>query len=262
MSIGFVPTMGNLHDGHLALVDAAAAQCDRVIVSIFVNPMQFGEIEDLENYPSTPEEDEQALQQLDVAILYRPAVEDVYLSGIESQTRVVVPGISDTLEGESRPGHFTGVATVVNRIFNQVQPDAAFFGKKDYQQTQLIRKMVMDLAMDIQIVGVETVRHENGLAMSSRNSHLSAEQVNQASELYRLLNEVAAAYRHDNRQAKVYEEKGLKQLKKNGFIPDYLTIRRQQDLRTPLAGDTNLVVLVAARLGNIRLLDNLEFYSN
>ncbi len=259
LSIGFVPTMGNLHDGHLSLVESAAAQCDRVIVSVFVNPMQFGEIEDLETYPNTPEEDEQALLQHDVAILYRPALEDVYPSGIDSQTRVVVPEITEILEGKSRPGHFTGVATVVNRLFNQVQPDAAFFGKKDYQQYLLIRKMVLDLAMDIQIVGVETVRHENGLAMSSRNSHLSGEQFKQAAELYRLLKEVAVACCDDNKKTTEHEEKGIKQLIKIGFVPDYLVVRRQQDLRTPEDDDVNLIVLVAARLGNTRLLDNFEF---
>jgi pantoate--beta-alanine ligase len=237
LSCGFVPTMGNLHAGHLALVDAAAEQCDRVIVSIFVNPLQFGPDEDLDAYPNTPDDDERALTERGVTILYRPNVQDVYPVGLESQTRVVVPGISERLEGLSRPGHLTGVSTVVNRLFNQVQANKAFFGKKDYQQYRLIKKMVSDLAMNIEVVGIDTVRLDSGLAMSSRNNYLSEDE---------LMTDIAVA-------------QGIAELKNRGFVPDYLTVRRQIDLDEPQAGDEKLVVLAAAWLGKTRLIDNLEF---
>ncbi len=258
-SCGFVPTMGNLHAGHLALVDAASAICDRVIASIFVNPMQFGPGEDLAAYPNTPETDEQGLVEHGVAVLYRPAVADIYPVGIESQTRVVVPEISEMLEGTTRPGHFTGVSTVVNRLFNLVQPDMAFFGKKDYQQYLIIKKMVADLAMNLKVAGVETVRMESGLALSSRNNYLSDSELAQASALYQMLRQVAKSYRENDKISEKIIEQGLQQLKKSGFDPDYLSIRRQSDLKQPTAGDVNLVVLAAARLGKTRLIDNFEF---
>jgi pantoate--beta-alanine ligase len=251
--------MGNLHAGHLALVDAAREECDKVVVSIFVNPMQFGPEEDFDAYPSTPQEDEKALLEQGAAILYRPLVTDVYPVGLESQTRVEVPGLSEMLCGSSRPGHFTGVTTVVTRLFNQVQADKAFFGKKDYQQFLLIRKMVNDLAMNIEIVGIDTVRLDSGLAMSSRNNYLSTNELIQAAGLYRTIQEVVGRYCTDEANRKVIVEHGIAELKNMGFVPDYLTIRRQSDLNEPEAGDENLVVLVAAWLGKTRLIDNLEF---
>jgi pantoate--beta-alanine ligase len=257
LSLGFVPTMGNLHAGHLALVDNALAQCDRVIVSIFVNPLQFGPDEDLDAYPHTPDDDEKVLDEHDVAILYRPTVKDVYPVGLDSQTRVVVPGLSERLEGISRTGHLNGVSTVVNRLFNQVQAHKAFFGKKDYQQYQLIRKMVADLAMNIEIVGVETVRMDNGLALSSRNNYLSADELKQAAALYRVIQEVAENYSAET--ADLIITQGLAKLKNSGFIPDYLTVKRQSDLGNPQFGEGSLVVLAAAWLGKTRLIDNLEF---
>jgi len=257
LSCGFVPTMANLHAGHLALVDAAAEQCDRVIVSIFVNPLQFGPDEDLDAYPNTPDDDERALTERGVTILYRPNVQDVYPVGLESQTRVVVPGISERLEGLSRPGHLTGVSTVVNRLFNQVQANKAFFGKKDYQQYRLIKKMVSDLAMNIEVVGIDTVRLDSGLAMSSRNNYLSEDELIQAAGLYRVLQEVALQYATDATDIAVAQ--GIAELKNRGFVPDYLTVRRQIDLDEPQAGDEKLVVLAAAWLGKTRLIDNLEF---
>ncbi|MGB5281080.1 MAG: pantoate--beta-alanine ligase [Arenicellales bacterium] len=196
-SCGFVPTMGNLHAGHLALVDAATEQCDKVVVSVFVNPLQFGPNEDLATYPNTPEDDEKALSAHGTAVLYRPSVEDVYPVGLESQTRVEVPGLSDILCGQSRPGHFIGVTTVVNRLFNQVQAEKAFFGKKDYQQYLLIRKMVSDLAMNTEVVGIDTVRLDNGLAMSSRNNYLSANEQVQAAWLYQVIQDTARQYQDD-----------------------------------------------------------------
>jgi pantoate--beta-alanine ligase len=249
--------MGNLHAGHIALVDAAAEHCDRVIVSIFVNPLQFGPDEDLDAYPNTPGEDERALVERGVSILYRPTVKDVYPVGIESQTRVVVPGLSEILEGLSRPGHLIGVSTVVNRLLNQVQANKAFFGKKDYQQYRLIKKMVTDLAMDTEIVGINTVRLDSGLAMSSRNNYLSADELIQAAGLYRVIQKIAVQYETDATDNIVAH--GIAELEKKGFVPDYLAVRRQSDLDEPQEGDEKLVVLAAAWLGKTRLIDNLEF---
>jgi pantoate--beta-alanine ligase len=259
LSCGFVPTMGNLHAGHLALVDAAAQQCDRVIVSIFVNPMQFGPNEDLASYPNTPESDEKALIAHGTALLYRPPVEDVYPVGLESQTRVEVPGLSDILCGQSRPGHFIGVTTVVNRLFNQVQAEKAFFGKKDYQQYLLIKKMVSDLAMNIEVIGIDTVRLDSGLAMSSRNNYLSASEKIQAAGLYQVVQDVARQFQGDSLSGSSILQAGVAELKKKGFEPDYLSVRRQSDLNEPQVGDAKLVVLAAAWLGTTRLIDNLEF---
>jgi pantoate--beta-alanine ligase len=259
LSYGFVPTMGNLHAGHLALVDAAAEQCDRVVVSIFINPLQFGPDEDLEAYPCTPEDDEKVLIEHGTSILYRPTMSDVYPVGLEHQTRVEVPGLSEILCGSSRPGHFSGVATVVNRLFNQMQADKAFFGKKDYQQYLIIKKMVSDLAMNIEVVGVDTVRLDSGLAMSSRNSYLSASQLEQASGLYLVLQDAVERYRRAPENYRGIIEHGIAELKNRGFVPDYLTIRRQSDLKQPGSGDVKLVVLAAAWFGNARLIDNLEF---
>lgn len=259
LSCGFVPTMGNLHAGHLALVDAAAEQCDRVIVSIFVNPMQFGPDEDLASYPNTPEDDERALIAHGVALLYRPPVEDVYPVGLDSQTRVEVPGLSDILCGQSRPGHFIGVTTVVNRLFNLVPAEKAFFGKKDYQQYLLIRKMVSDLAMNIEVIGIDTIRLDSGLAMSSRNNYLSASEQIQAAGLYQVIQGVARQYQAGSPDSSAILESGLAELKKKGFVPDYLSVRRQSDLNEPQARDLKLVVLAAAWLGKTRLIDNLEF---
>ena len=258
-SCGFVPTMGNLHAGHLALVDAATEQCDKVVVSVFVNPLQFGPNEDLATYPNTPEDDENALSAHGTAVLYRPSVEDVYPVGLESQTRVEVPGLSDILCGQSRPGHFIGVTTVVNRLFNQVQAEKAFFGKKDYQQYLIIRKMVSDLAMNIEVVGIDTVRLDNGLAMSSRNNYLSASEQAQAAWLYQVIQDTARQYQDDPSSASAILDRGVDELEKKGFVADYLTIRRQSDLNEPQAGDVELVVLAAAWLGKTRLIDNLEF---
>ncbi len=257
LSCGFVPTMGNLHAGHLALVDAAANQCDRVIVSIFVNPLQFGPDEDLDGYPNTPDDDERVLLEHGVSILYRPSMNDVYPVGLESQTRVVVPNLSEMLEGSSRPGHLNGVSTVVNRLFNQVQADKAFFGKKDYQQYRLIRKMVSDLAMNTEVVGIDTVRLGSGLAMSSRNNYLSADELIQAACLYRVIQKIAVQFETDATDNIVAH--GIAELENKGFVPDYLAVRRQSDLNEPQTGDKKLVVLAAAWLGKTRLIDNLEF---
>ena len=258
-TIGFVPTMGNLHDGHLALVDAATETCDRVVVSIFVNPMQFAAGEDLEAYPRTPEDDEKALALHHVNILYRPRDEDIYPGGAENHTRVEVPGLSDTLCGLSRPGHFSGVATVVNKLFNLVQPDVAFFGKKDYQQYLVIQKMVKDLAMGLEIVGVDTVRLDSGLAMSSRNNYFDDNELVQAAALNRIMQKTVENYIRSPGDGGRLLEEGNRLLIAAGFRPDYFSVRCRADLSEPAAADRELILLAAAWLGQTRLIDNLEF---
>ena len=258
LKTGFVPTMGNLHTGHLSLVKAAIEECDMIIASIFVNPMQFGENEDLATYPRTAHEDIAALEALDVDLLYLPEISDVYPGGVKSQTRVIVPGLSDILCGVSRPLFFTGVATVVNRLFNLVQPDVAYFGRKDYQQLQVIRKMVEDLAIPVDIRGIDTVREDDGLAMSSRNNYLNDKQRSQASKLYKVLRDSALQYTQDGEKIKL-ESAARDRLTSYGFRPDYLEIRRSVDLAVPDSGDRELIVLAAAWLGNTRLIDNLVF---
>jgi len=255
---GFVPTMGNLHAGHLRLVEAARRNGDAVIVSIFVNPLQFGPDEDLERYPRTPEEDQAALRAHGVELLYLPPVTDVYPAGMTAQTRVTVPGLSEILCGAARPGHFSGVATVVNRLFNLVGAPRAYFGKKDYQQLLVIRKMVNDLAMPIDIVGIDTVREDDGLAMSSRNRYLDLSQRRLAPRLYAVLRATAAACREGTDPVQS-SARGLDELAATGFRPDYLEVRRRSDLGEPAVDERELVVLAAAWLGQTRLIDNLEF---
>ena len=261
LKTGFVPTMGNLHAGHLSLVEAAINECDVVITSIFVNPMQFGENEDLNTYPRTPHEDIAALDDLHVDLLYLPEVSDVYPGGLESQTRVVVPGLSKMLCGISRPLFFTGVATVVNRLFNLVQPDVAYFGRKDYQQLLVIRKMVDDLAIPIEIRGIDTVREGDGLAMSSRNNYLNNEQRSQASKLYMVLRDTALQYTQQGERARL-EKAARDRLASYGFRPDYLEIRRSADLAIPESGDRDLIIVAAAWLEETRLIDNMVFSIN
>lgn len=261
LKTGFVPTMGNLHAGHLRLVEAAIEECDVVVASIFVNPMQFGKNEDLDTYPRTPQEDIAALESLNVDLLYLPDVSDVYPGGLESQTRVVVPGLSDILCGVSRPQFFTGVATVVNRLFNIIQSDVAYFGSKDYQQLLVIRKMVNDLAIPIEVRSIDTVREDDGLAMSSRNNYLNSEQRSQASKLYEVLCGTALQYTQHSARVKL-EKAARDRLASYGFIPDYLEIRRSEDLAIPDIHDRNLIVIAAAWLGHTRLIDNLVFSIN
>lgn len=255
--IALVPTMGNLHAGHLDLIAEARRRADRVVASIFVNPMQFGEGEDFDAYPRTLEADKAELTGAGVDLLFAPAVSVMYPSGTRQQTRVEVPGISDLLCGASRPGHFIGVATIVCKLFNMVQPDLAVFGEKDYQQLMVIRRMVADLALPIEIVGKATVRETDGLAMSSRNSYLSAEQRAMAPLLYRTLQATAEAIRAGNRNFISLEAEAGKALQQAGFVPDYYVIRRADDLELPGEGEESLVILAAAFLGTTRLIDNL-----
>ncbi len=257
--IAFVPTMGNLHEGHVALVEKAGQRADFVVASIFVNPLQFGPNEDLAKYPRTLVADQEKLVAAGCQLLFHPDVEEMYPHGQEGQTRVSVPGVSEGLCGGSRPGHFEGVATVVTKLFNMVQPDLAVFGEKDFQQLAVIRTLVRDLNMPIQIIGEPTVRAEDGLALSSRNGYLSAEQRAAAPALYRTLQQLASAIRDGNRDFAQLIEAGQASLVSAGFRPDYLEIREASSLRPAEANDTQLVILGAAFMGTTRLIDNLTF---
>lgn len=256
-SIAFVPTMGNLHAGHLHLVDTAKIKARRVVVSIFVNPTQFGPGEDLAAYPRTPEQDIERLRAQQADLLYLPDVADVYPDDGQPTTVVEVPGLSERLCGTFRPGHFRGVATVVCKLLNRVRPDLALFGEKDFQQLTLIRKMVRDLDMAVTIVGVPTVREPSGLAMSSRNTYLSPEQKERAALIFRTLNQAAEAVRAGERDYSRIEQEASAALEAGGFSVDYVSIRRQQDLAVPSAEDNALVILAAAHLGKARLIDNV-----
>ncbi|MEA3242558.1 MAG: pantoate--beta-alanine ligase [Pseudomonadota bacterium] len=255
--IGFVPTMGNLHEGHLQLVRRARSLTDRVVVSIFVNPMQFGPGEDFDSYPRTLEDDKALLEQEQVDLLFAPAVDLVYPSGLNETTRVQVPGVGEGLEADARPGFFVGVATVVARLFNLVQADIAVFGEKDYQQLAVIRRMVKDLCWPIDIEAVPTVREADGLAMSSRNQYLSAGQRKQAPVLYQTLCQVAEGVRGQKRACAELEAQAIQGLEQAGFIPDYVSIRDAATLQPIEAGNARAVVLAAARLGRARLIDNV-----
>ncbi|MCK2045758.1 pantoate--beta-alanine ligase [Chromohalobacter moromii] len=254
--IALVPTMGNLHAGHLALVDAARRDADVVVATIFVNPLQFGANEDFSSYPRTLEADTQALASHGCDIVFAPSADALYPHGLEAHTHVSVPDVSEGLCGANRPGHFNGVATVVSLLFNLVQPDVAYFGRKDYQQLMVIRKLVADLHFPIEIVGVPTQRAEDGLALSSRNGYLSAAQRQRAPALYRTLCHMHDALRASESPPMALRN-GLAALTEQGFKPDYLELRRAQDLG-PVALETReTILLVAAHLGTTRLIDNL-----
>ncbi|WP_218354525.1 pantoate--beta-alanine ligase [Alteromonas lipotrueiana] len=256
-TVGFVPTMGNLHAGHLTLISAAREQCDIVVASIFVNPLQFGKNEDLDTYPRTIDEDKAQLDRHHTDVLFLPSVAEMYPRGLDEQTFVQVPGISDMICGNSRPGHFRGVATVVSKLFNMVQPDRAFFGQKDYQQLQVIRLMAADLSIDIDIQGIPTQRAEDGLALSSRNGYLTEEQRQIAPKLYACLLNLKTDLQNDRQPLSVLIEKYTAVLAQAGFKPDYIEIRHADTLEPVGDMDNQLVVLVAAFLGNVRLIDNL-----
>jgi len=257
-NVAFVPTMGNLHAGHLSLVKEAHKMADRVVTSIFVNPLQFGAGEDFENYPRTFERDCEMLINEGTDLLFAPPLELMYPKPQADQTRVEVPGLSELLCGAHRPGHFVGVATVVCKLFNMVQPDIALFGNKDYQQLMVIRRMVEDLAMPVTIVGVETMRESDGLAMSSRNGYLSAEERALAPLLYQTLSDMAARLGDGEDDFYRLEEEAAAALDGGGFRTDYVAIRRAADLLDPVAGESALVILAAANLGKARLIDNIE----
>lgn len=255
--IAFVPTMGNLHKGHLELVKLARNKADFVVASIFVNPMQFGEGEDFDKYPRTHEEDKQQLMAHGCDLLFLPTVATMYPLAHDQQTRVEVPGLSDMLCGASRPGHFVGVSTVVCKLFNMVQPGMAIFGEKDFQQLMVIRRMVNELSMPIEIVGAPIVREKDGLAMSSRNAYLDKQQRKIAPGLYAELQAIGEAITTGSRDFKELQKLASKKLNKAGFTTDYIAIRRQSDLLEPQNDDGQLVILAAAYLGSTRLIDNL-----
>lgn len=259
--VAFVPTMGNLHAGHLTLIAEARARAQRVVASIFVNPMQFGPVEDLDAYPRTLARDRELLEEAGCDLLFAPNVATVYPRGSEEQTRVEVPGLSDVLCGESRPGHFRGVATVVCKLFNMVQPDVALFGEKDFQQLLVIRRMVEDLAVPVEIVGVPTVRESDGLAMSSRNGYLSPSERARAPALRRVLTQARDALLAGNAAASV-EREAENALREAGLTPDYIRVRTTDDLRPATETDRDLVILAAAYLGRARLIDNLRVQSD
>ncbi|TKY80981.1 pantoate--beta-alanine ligase [Pectobacterium polonicum] len=254
--IALVPTMGNLHDGHMTLVDEAKARADIVIVSVFVNPMQFERPDDLARYPRTLQEDCEKLNRRGADLVFAPSPDVIYPNGLESQTFVDVPGLSSMLEGASRPGHFRGVATIVSKLFNLVQPDLACFGEKDYQQLALIRQLVRDMGYDIDIIGVPIVRAKDGLALSSRNGYLSAEERQLAPTLYQLMMALSAQLDNGDRQIDPLLEQTADKLREAGFTPDELFIRDADTLQPLSTASTRAVILIAAWLGKARLIDN------
>lgn len=255
--IALVPTMGNLHAGHAALVAKAGQRADFVVASIFVNPLQFGPTEDLDKYPRTLAADQAKLLEAGCHLLFAPGVEEMYPDGMDGQTKVSVPGVSEGLCGGSRPGHFDGVSTVVCKLLNMVQPDMALFGEKDFQQLAVIRKMVRDLNIPVQIFGEPTVRAEDGLALSSRNGYLSAEQRAIAPVIQRTLKQLAEQLRGGSRDFAALLEAGRQQIEGAGLRMDYLDIREALSLRPATVEDKHLVILAAAFLGTTRLIDNL-----
>ncbi|MBO2610913.1 pantoate--beta-alanine ligase [Shewanella algae] len=255
-TVAFVPTMGNLHQGHVSLILEAARRADHVVASIFVNPLQFGKNEDLDAYPRTLGADQQKLTEAGCELLFTPTPELIYPKGLDAQTFVEVPGISDELCGASRPGHFRGVATIVCKLFNIVQPDIALFGRKDYQQLLVIKTMVTDLSLPIEVIGVETVREDSGLALSSRNGYLTEAEKALAPKLKASMDKLAEAIvlGQDIDQA-ISNAKEL--LRAAGLEPDYLEVREASSLKPVSSDDKSLVILAAAYLGKARLIDNM-----
>lgn len=256
--IGFVPTMGNLHAGHFALVDLAQERCDRVVASIFVNPTQFGPNEDYARYPRTPAADIDGLAARGCDAAFLPTVEEMYPFGTMGCVQMHVPGITDILDGAHRPGHFNGVAQVVARLFNMVQPDLAVFGRKDYQQLQVIRYMATEMSFPVEIVPAPTLREPDGLAMSSRNQYLQGAERRTATAIHRCLLRMRQKAA-DGRPVAEIEAMAEAALAAEGFVVDYAEVRRADLSRPRRADEPGLLALVAARLGRTRLIDNLEF---
>jgi pantoate--beta-alanine ligase len=255
--VALVPTMGNLHAGHLSLVELAAEHAERVVVSVFVNPTQFGEGEDYEDYPRTLKRDTQRLRKIDADILFVPTVETVYPFGLENATMITVPGLTRNFCGASRPGHFDGVTTVVGRLFALVQPDVAVFGQKDYQQQLVIRHMTADLSLPIRIITAPTVRDPDGLAKSSRNQYLTDEERSIAPQLYVTLQAIGKELQTGKRDYGALERSAAETLDAAGFKTDYVAIRRAENLEIPDRDCDEIVVLAAAHLGDARLIDNV-----
>jgi pantoate--beta-alanine ligase len=258
-TVGFVPTMGNLHEGHHSLIKLARARADRVVASVFVNPTQFGPNEDFERYPRTLAQDQAGLAEMDCDLLFAPDVATIYPFGAAQSVSVHVPGITDTLEGAHRPGHFDGVATVVCKLINLVQPDVAVFGQKDFQQLKVIERMVRDLALPLKVVAAPTLRAPDGLALSSRNQYLSVAERALAPQIHQTLLKMRELLEKGHAWP-VIEQAASSTLERAGFQPDYAVIRRAEDLAEPAENEQEgLVALIAARLGSTRLIDNLVF---
>jgi pantoate--beta-alanine ligase len=256
--VAFVPTMGNLHAGHVSLIEAARHHGDRFVASIFVNPMQFGPNEDYAHYPRTPTQDERMLAEAGCNLMFMPDVAEIYPNGSERATRVDVPNLSRILDGEFRPGHFEGVSTIVATLFHIVEPDVAVFGEKDFQQLAIIRRMVADLCLPVEIIGAPTVRDSDGLAMSSRNQYLTPAERQVAPRIYQTLLAAANRLQSGDTEFASIERAGVDALEKAGMKPDYFSVRRAQDLAVPAQDTRHLVVLTAARLGRARLIDNIQ----
>lgn len=256
-TVGFVPTMGNLHAGHQSLIKLARARADRVVASVFVNPTQFGPNEDFERYPRTLVQDQAALADEDCDLLFAPDVATIYPFGAEHSVSLRVPQITEVLEGAHRPGHFDGVATVVCKLFNLVQPDLAVFGQKDFQQLKVIERMVRDLSLPVKVMSAATLRAEDGLALSSRNQYLSAAERARAPLIHDALQNMRELL-HKGHPWQALEQVAVARLARAGFAPDYAAIRRAEDLGEPAEGQREgLIALIAARLGSTRLIDNL-----
>ncbi|HWW22191.1 MAG TPA: pantoate--beta-alanine ligase [Steroidobacteraceae bacterium] len=258
LRIAFVPTMGNLHAGHMSLLEAAHSHGDRVVASIFVNPLQFGPSEDYTAYPRTLADDQKLLEQGGCDLLFAPSVNEMYPTGGDQRTLVTVRGLSNVLDGEFRPGHFDGVATVVTKLFGIVAPDVAVFGEKDYQQLLVVRNMTLDLALPVEIVGAPTVRAEDGLALSSRNRYLSAEERARAPAIHHSLLQAAQALSAGTADYALLQQQGGQWLERSGMKLDYFSIRNASDLTAPTPDSKEFVILVAARLGRARLIDNMR----
>nr|WP_221298198.1 pantoate--beta-alanine ligase [Rahnella rivi] len=256
--IALVPTMGNLHEGHMTLVEEAKARGDVVVVSIFVNPMQFERPDDLERYPRTLQEDCEKLNKRGVDLVFAPSPAEIYPKGLATQTQVDVPVISTILEGASRPGHFRGVSTIVSKLFNLVQPQVACFGQKDFQQLALLRTMVEDMGYDIEIIGVPIVRAKDGLALSSRNGYLTSDERKLAPQLNRIMNALAERLSQGERHIDEMLQDTAQQLRQAGFTPDELFIRDAKTLQELSVDSTSAVILMAAWLGKARLIDNQQ----
>jgi pantoate--beta-alanine ligase len=257
-TVGLVPTMGNLHEGHISLVRKAAEAADIVVTSIFVNPMQFGANEDLDTYPRTLIEDQDKLSAAGNTLVFAPSAEEVYPDGLARHTRIVVPEVSDGHCGASRPGHFEGVATVVSVLFNMIQPDVAVFGEKDFQQLAVIRKMTRDLMMPVEVIGAPTVREKDGLAKSSRNIYLSAEERKIAPVVFRILEAVAAKIADGHNDFQVLAQEACDSLSEAGLRLDYFNIANSHTLKPAAPEDRDVTLLVAAFLGTTRLIDNVS----
>lgn len=255
--IAFVPTMGNLHAGHISLLEKASEIGDRTIVSIFVNPIQFGQGEDYVNYPSTLDDDSKKLESSKLDLLFVPNLKELYPGGVDVDTRVNVPKLSSILCGKYRPGHFSGVATVVSKLLINITPDFALFGEKDYQQLLIIRRVVSDLCIPTEIIGMPIIRESDGLAMSSRNAYLDDTERKQAPAIYQTLSAAAAALQKGKNTVEI-ETEGMTTLEAAGLRPEYFSIRRASDLGEPGPDDHELAILVAAWLGSARLIDNVK----